>query len=243
MVNMLEMAERETIQQLVKTGWSYRKIAKELGINRETVAKYSKPANVRTGFLLKTDVSGEGVSEEKVLRKGSCALFEAIIAQKREEGLSKVRIFQDLEAEQGFKGSYSSVQRHVERTELAVPLPFRRIETLPGEQAQVDFGSGYWLKDNDPKRKVNVFRIVLSYSRKCYSEGVFRQDTETFLRCLENAFWFFGGVSKTLSLDNLKAAVIKADWYDPELNPKMASFAKHYGLAVLPIKPLSLIHI
>jgi hypothetical protein len=54
---------------------------------------------------------------------------------------------------------------------------------------------------------------------------------------LENAFWHFGGVPKTLVPDNLKAAVIKADWYDPDLNPKLRSFCEHYGTVLLPTKP------
>ena len=55
--------------------------------------------------------------------------------------------------------------------------------------------------------------------------------------CLENAFRHFGGVPKTIVPDNLKAAVIKADWYDPDLNPKLRSFCEHYSCALLPTKP------
>lgn len=82
----------------------------------------------------------------------------------------------------------------------------------------------------------HLFRIVLSYSRHGYSEVVWRQDTESFLRCLENAFRSFGGVPHTVVLDNLKAAVVTADWYDPELNPKLLDFAKHYGFVALPAR-------
>ena len=58
------------------------------------------------------------------------------------------------------------------------------------------------------------------YKRQAYSEAFFRQDTELFLRGVENAWRAFGGVAKTLNLDNLKAGVLKCDWADPELNPK-----------------------
>ena len=78
---------------------------------------------------------------------------------------------------------------------------------------------------------------MLSHSRKAYSEVVFRQTTENLIRCLENAFWHFGGVPKTLIPDNLKAAVLKADWYDPDLNPKVGAFARHYSTVILPTKP------
>ena len=86
-------------------------------------------------------------------------------------------------------------------------------------------------------RRPWIFRIVLSYSRKAYSEAVWRQSTEAFISCLENAFRHFGGVPKRLVIDNLKAAVARADWYDPEIHPKLQSFARHYGTVFLPTKP------
>jgi len=81
---------------------------------------------------------------------------------------------------------------------------------------QVDFGLGAPLVEPGGKaRRTQLFRVVLSHSRKGYIEVVLRQDTETFLRVIENAVRHFGGVPRLLNFDNLKAAVIKADWYDP----------------------------
>ena len=57
------------------------------------------------------------------------------------------------------------------------------------------------------------------------------------MRCLENAFWAFGGVPKVLVIDNLRAAVKQPDWYDPELNPILESFCRHYNVVILPTKP------
>ena len=112
------------------------------------------------------------------------------------------------------------------------------MECGPGEEAQVDFGTGAPLVGPDGKRRrTHVFRIVLSHSRKAYSEAVLRQTTEDFIRCLENAFWHWGGVPKVLVIDNLKAAVSEADWFDPELNPKVRSFCQHYGVTILPTQP------
>ena len=68
---------------------------------------------------------------------------------------------------------------------------------------------------------------MLSASRKGYSEAVWRQRTEAFLGALENAFRYVGGVPRTLVIDNLKAAVKRGDWYDPEVHPKLQSFAAH----------------
>lgn len=139
--------------------------------------------------------------------------------------------------EVGFDGSYDSVKRLVRRLQQQQPTRVYRIECLPAEEVQVDFGTGAAIVQPDgTKRRPWVFRVVLSYSRKAYSECVLRQNTESFLRCLENAFRAFGGVPKTVNLDNLKAAVVKADWYDPELNPKVADFCRHYGTVLMPCR-------
>ena len=246
MANELKMAIVNTITELLEKGWKQRRIARELGVNRETVARYArlrleagpkpanptlgsegppspKPANPTAGFL-----SGPA---------SLCDPFREAITQKLDQGLEGVRIWQDLVSEKGFTGSYSSVKRFLRRLCPAQGLPFRRMECPPGEEAQVDFGTGAWTLVDGKKRRPYVFRIVLSYSRKAYSESVWRQTTENFIRCLENAFRSFGGVPKTLVIDNLRAAVSRADWFDPELNPKIADFARHYGVVILPTKP------
>jgi transposase len=167
-----------------------------------------------------------------------CEPFRAIILAKLEQGLTAQRIYQDLVCEYGFAGKYPSVKRFVRRLGTNTVLPFRRMECGPGEEAQVDFGTGIpILLPEGKRRRTHVFRIVLSHSRKGYSEAVYRQTTDEFVRCLENAFAHFGGVPKVLVLDNFKAAVLHADWFDPELNPKLRLFAQHYGLAILPTRP------
>jgi transposase len=165
--------------------------------------------------------------------------WREVILQKLDQGLCAQRIYQDLGSpEHGYAGSYHSVRRLIQKLSAGHDPPVRRMECAPGEEAQVDFGKGAPIIGPDGKRKTSwVFRIVLSHSRKGYSEAVLRQGTDEFLRCLENAFAHFGGVPKTLVIDNLRAAVSRADWFDPELCPKVRSFAEHYGIAVLPTKP------
>ncbi len=171
-------------------------------------------------------------------RRSLCERLREVIQAKLETGLSAVRTWQDLVGEQQFEGSYQSVKRFVRQLEAAAPLAFRRMECNPGDEAQVDFGTGAPIITTEGKRRrTHVFRIVLSYSRKAYSEAVYQQTTEQFIRCLENAFVHFGGVPKTLVIDNLKAAVTKADWYEPQLNRKILSFCEHYGTVVLPTRP------
>jgi transposase len=240
MANQLKMATIDAILTLHSQGWSQRAIARRLGVHRETVSRHvrlaagiSKPAILHAGNL-PPRASGSALPA----RHSYCDQFRDTIEAKRAAGLTAQRIYQDLVAEQSFVRSYSTVQRYVRRLEQVQPLPFRRLECAPGEEAQVDFGVGApIITDGGKRRKTHVFRIVLSHSRKAYSEAVDRQTTDNFIRCLENAFIHFGGSSQTVVIDNLKAAVTEADWYDPELNPKLRAFAAHYGVAILPTRP------
>jgi len=61
--------------------------------------------------------------------------------------------------------------------------------------------------------------------------------TESFIRSLENAFRALGGVPEVAVFDNAKAVVTQADWYDPELNPKILEFCRHYNFTLLPTRP------
>lgn len=237
MANQLGMDKVQAVFALHEVGWSKRRIARELGIHRTTVAGYlegrcdSKPTKVPTGSEAASDEAHEGC-------RSLCEPYREAILEKLGQGLSAQRIFQDLREEHDFGYGYDSVKRYVRHLRGGRRLPFRRMECSPGDEAQVDFGSGAPLKSPDGKRKrTYVFRIVLSHSRKAYSEAVQRQTTENFIRCLENAFAHFGGVVKTLVIDNLRAAVSKADWYDPEINPKVQSFCLHCGTVILPTKP------
>jgi transposase len=283
MANRLKMAMVQTIVRLLQQGWSYRRIARELDVDRATVARLaaeskpakappgsadeiteSKPAKAPPGSEADAILSegerasgstaagpgfpsipsqgkeglGSPAAVENVRRRSACEPFAAVIVDKLERGLSGQRIYQDLVGEHGFAGSYYSVRRFVAGLGQRRQLPFRRLECAPGAEAQVDFGTGIAIVQPDGRRRrTHVLRIVLSYSRKAYSEVVYQQTSENFIRCLENAFWYFGGVAQRLVLDNLRAAVDKADWFDPELNPKIEAFAAHYGIAILPNKP------
>lgn len=177
-------------------------------------------------------------------RRSDCEPYRELIVAKLDQGLSAQRIYQDLAQDHGCSASYWSVRRFVQRLGGGSELPMRRMEVGPGQEAQVDFGAGAPIVAADhpaggarQRRKTNVFRIVLSHSRKAYSEATFTQTAEDFIRCLENAFAHFGGVPQTLVIDNLKAAVAHPDWFDPVLNPKLQSFAQHYNTVILPTKP------
>lgn len=271
MANRLKVGWVHAIETLLERGWSHRRIARTLGIDRGTVARYARRARAPANAAGAPPGSEGGAAADSAtcldpnaarapsssaepdrdveptavmaapsppVQPSQCEPFRAVIVAQLEQGLSAKRIHQDLIREHGFAAEYHSVRRFVRHLGQSRPLPFRRMECTPADEAQVDFGKGApVVQSHGRKKRPHLFRVVLSHSRKAYSEVVWRQDTETFLRTLENAFHHFGGVPRTLVVDNLKAAVLKADWYDPDLNPKIQSFAEHYGTTVLPTKP------
>lgn len=262
-MNRLKMAEVQAILTLASRGWSFRRIAETLGVDRETVGRHVREARERpnpakappgsAGPETPLACQGGGAGwddgdsnpakapagcESPGPGRSGCEAYRELILVKLAQGLSAQRIWQDLVGEHGASVSYYSVRRFARRLGTTRPLPFRRLESAPGEEAQVDFGAGAPVVTAEGRRRrTKVFRIVLSCSRKAYAEAVYRETTEEFIRCLENALRHFGGCPRTLVLDNLRAAVKHPDWYDPELNPKFASFCEHYGIVALPTKP------
>ena len=113
-----------------------------------------------------------------------------------------------------------------------------RLETPPGEEAQVDFGYAGLMYDpeKDKKRRTWAFVMTLSASRHRFVRFVFRQDTQTWLDCHERAFAFFGGVPKRIILDNLRSGIVKADIYDPTVNRAYADMERHFRFVADPAK-------
>jgi transposase len=227
-MNQLKVSLQQTIVTLSSHGWSQRRIARELGLDRGTVAKYlrpeAKPATNPThgsepmaGSKPATD-STHGSTREPEAKPASnlthgakpgpasrSAPFTEQIKAGLTAGLSAQRIYQDLVRDHAFTGGYQSVKRFARSLAHKFELPFRRMECEPGAELQVDFGLGAWVIADGKRRRPHLFRAVLSHSRKGYSEVVWRQDTETVIRCLENAFRAFGGVTATLVPDSVKA--------------------------------------
>ena len=253
-MNTLSVSLQHSILTLAAGKRSQRDIAKLLGIHRETVGRYlrleaSKPAKVPAGSEPELEAKpaklplGSEAEPAKVpagifpCSRSQCEPWREWIEQGLETGLTAQRIYQDLVGDHGYTGSYDAVKRFVRQLRQTQPVPFVRMEVAAGQEAQVDFGQGAWVWVNGRRKRPHLFRVVLSHSRKAYSEVVWQQTTESFIRCLENAFRYFGGVPKTLVIDNLRAAVTRSDWYDPELNAKVEEFCRHYGTVMLPTRP------
>ena len=115
-----------------------------------------------------------------------------------------------------------------------------RFETIKGYQSQVDWKEKLKLHDSFGKEyKINIFLIVLGYSRYKYIELTFDQTHETLFKCLTNAFKYYGGTTEEILFDNMKTIVdqVKSNYTQVVINVKANQFAKDAGFQIITCKP------
>ena len=209
-----------SIITLYKQGVSQRQIAKLVGHDRKTVRRVIK----------RWEQDGTTFPIKNVK---SCILdnHRQTIVDFIEKGLSGIRVHEELQR-LGIKTSYTSVSRYVsnltKKEEFCI-----RFHTSPGEEAQVDFGYIGFLPYQGKKKKAWVFNMRLSYSRLDYYEVVHDQKVETFLKCHINAFKYFGGIPQIVKIDNLKSAILEANFYEPYYQTHYKSLSEHYGFDIV----------
>jgi transposase len=264
MANYLKMPKKSQVLALLELGWSYRRIEAETGVRRETVSGYdaarqANPAKTFPGSdpsppadfpddpgdddsnAAKT-FAGSGSNPAKTFpgsrRRFAAGLYRQAITEKLDAGLSLQRIWQDLVEEYGYGASYESVKRFV-RTLVPPRRAAGVFHCAPGAEGQVDFFRGAPTLDlaTGEWRRPWVFRMTLGHSRHGYEEAVWDQKLETFLRLHERAFRDVGGVPLVVRHDNLKAAVVRACFFDPDSHDVYLAFAAHWGFTPLPTRP------
>ena len=230
----------------MRQGASDRRISRNLNIHRQTVKAYRRWAEAQdllTGDLPPLDelqrlAKATLTSAPPPQNRSSVAPYRELVEKLRDEGVEIAAIWQRLQ-ERGYQGSYAAVWRFVRNLEPTTPEATVRVETRPGEEAQVDFGYAGLMIDPDTGRlrKTWAFVMVLSWSRHMYVEFVFDQKVATWLLCHRHAFEFFGGVPQRVVIDNLKAGVIRPGWDDPQVQYAYAECAEHYGFLISPNRP------
>ena len=173
--------------------------------------------------------------------------WEPAIANLLQGGAGPTSIYDRLRTEhEEFTGSLSAVKRLCARLRGEQPVTPNdvaiRVETAPGEVAQVDFGYAGRLYDpaKGVVRRTWLFVMVLGYSRNMVARLVFDQKVETWLRLHIECFKELGGVPEVIVPDNLKAAVIRAAFGvddEPALNRSYCELARHYGFQIDPTPP------
>jgi len=241
----------KTIELLyrLRLGHSQRQISRETGVARKTIRKYLNLAQ-REGWLLESvplpsmDEVGRAlaVEDDRRITEYSPPLlapYQKVITDWLNSKYTRKRMLVLLRENYGVQVSYDTLKKYCRKL-LNDPatLVTMRMETLPGREAQIDFGEVTCCYRHLPsKTRVWVFIMTLGCSRHMYVEHVFDQKMETWLRCHENAFQFFGGVVEKVVIDNLKAGVHKLLFHDPVLSEPYKRLARHYGFIISPCRP------
>lgn len=232
--------------RLVRAGKSNRCIADNLHVDRRTVASYRQlfqQQQLLTGDLPDLETLHQLLARQTPApdkgRHSSLADWEEQMTQLLEQGLRPGLIYQKLSADPEFTASESAVYRYVRKMRPKPVQATIRVETPPGQEGQVDFGKAglLWDPNQQRLRPAWVFTLVLSWSRHMYVEFVFDQSSGTWLNCHRHAFEFLGGIPERLKIDNLKAAITKACFDDPQVQRAYAECAEHYGFRIDPCRP------
>jgi transposase len=256
--NVLSEEKKQQVIALGRLGWSLRRIQRATQIRRETAAGYLKAAGIpvrppggwgrgqaKPAIEVSTDPEAGNRPVEADPRPGrspsasACEPYREIIEAALSKGRNAVAIYQDLVDTQGFAARYASVKRFVRKLR-GVPTPEARvvIVTAPGEEGQVDYGSGPMVRDpfTGKYRRTRLFVLTLGHSRKAIRLLVFRSSSHVWAELHEKAFRRLGGATRVVVLDNLREGVLAPDIYDPSLNPLYRDVLKHYGVVALPCR-------
>lgn len=214
-----------TIITLWKQGKSKSAIAKLVGVSRRSVIK----------AVNNYEQTGATVVAPKSSNVSNIGLYKDKLIEYMEKGLSNLRIYEELVGA-GMSVKYRTISRYIFQIRGTQNICVR-FHTAPGEEAQVDFGYvGMLINQAGERKKAWVFNMRLSYSRLDYYEIVFDQQVKTFIGCHVNAFRKFCGVPKIVKIDNLKAGILEASFYEPTHQEMYRQFAEHYGFNPIPCR-------
>ncbi len=232
--NGLNVKEIEEIKRLWKLGLKNRKIAKALGVHRNTVNKY-----VAEWSAPSLPVAPEAIVGAEVEDGGTWILdldWEKIRGEYL-QGVSLNVIHQELyesnKVPVQYSGFWKQLKKKLSLSEATMVRVFK-----PGSRIEIDYADGIDILDpiSGELRKTQFFVGVLCHSRYTFAEFTWSQKSEDFLESHVNMFDFFQGTAQILSPDNLKSAVTKATRYDPVINQGYTRLAEHFGVAVVPAR-------
>jgi hypothetical protein len=210
---------QKQILELHSRGFAERRIAKTLKVGRNTVRRTIKRGEIiHAGAIL--PAWAKSIDWEKVRLEVSRGVQLNILAS--EHAADKI--------------SYVQFWRQFHKQYPTVPVATMRLDHKPGEKIFFDYAEGIDILDlqTGELKKTSLCCGVLAMSSYTYGEFTTTQKRNDLVRSIENAFRYFGGVSPYVTVDNQKAAIDQAHWYDPDVNPAFVDFANHWGFAVIP---------
>jgi len=240
-IEILDILRRHT------AGDKIRAIARSTGMDRKTISKYVKIGRAN-GLTENANLEEVAYSVFRAIHGSNKACDEsdrdtillphkeAITDWLEREDLTLTKVHMKL-LRTGVETSYSSLYRFVqEHIGIGSRGTVRMAETEPGEVAEVDFGRLGYLFDKALNRLRVLYALVVTlvFSRYQYVHITRRQDLPALIGGIEDAWAFFGGVTRRLIIDNMKAAVVKSSRYEPIFNRTFLEYSQYQGFIIDP---------
>jgi len=244
----ISMSTVKQVLRLHSQGKSKLEIARITGLSRNTVKKYirlSEECNFSQNRILGCDDEKleytlfEGKKPDHSTRyidfKGQ---LDYLLAELKRPRVTRRLLWIEYKKRDPGGFEYSQFCYHLQQAEKARQVTMV-INHEVGDMLYVDFAGKTWaVYDGEDQQatKKQIFVATLGYSQYGYVEAVESQRTEDFIAALNRCFTYYGGVPKGIMPDNLKAAVIKTDRFEPKLNQVLEDFANHYGTTIIPAR-------
>jgi transposase len=204
--------------------WKIGTIVAELGVHHDTVERAIE--------------SDRFTRTQRQFRPSLLDPYKAFIGEilDKHPKLRATRLYEMVRA-RGYVGGYAPVRRYVGAVRPAAKAEaFLKLSTLPGEQAQVDWGHFGKIQVGAATRSLSCFVLVLSWSRAMFARFTLDQTLETFL--LGHALAFEAlGVPRRILYDNLKSVVLERVGEHIRFHPQLLECAGHYHFAPVPCAP------
>lgn len=235
---------REILRLRLGLGLSLRDVGQSVRVSSSTVSEcVARAAIAGLGWPLPDDLDDEALEARLYppptgQRTHPMPDFQSMHKELRRKGVTLELLWQEYRAAHADGYGYSRFC-DLYREFCADLEPVMRQTHQPGEKLFVDF-AGVTMPIIDPAtgevREAQVFVAAMGASSFTYAEVVPSQELWHWLNAHINAFEFMGGAPHVLVPDNLKSAVTKASFYDPDINPSYQDLAEHYGCVVIPAR-------
>jgi transposase len=217
--------EAEILRLYHAEKWRVGTLATQLGVHHSTVRRVLAQAGLQGGLI----------SPQRSMADPYIALIVETLTKYPKLRASRLYT---MVKERGYPGGADHFRAIVARYRPRPPAEaFLRLRTLPGEQAQVDWGHFGKLIIGDAQRALFAFVMVLAWSRQIFLRFYLNAAMNNFLRGHVDAFEYFGGVPRELLYDNLKSAVLERAGDAIRFHPTLLELAKHYHFLPHPVAP------
>jgi len=214
---MIRSGTINMIREKAQNGKSAYAISKELGISKNTAKKYIRQPKAKHGLKGRTKPSKLDPFKPKIKEMMENGIYNCVVIMERLQAM-------------GYTGGITIIKDYVKPYRSARNLPaVRRYETLPGKQAQMDWGITYYIDERGNIHKTPVFVMILGNSRCKYVEFAKRCDIYSLMRCMVNAFEYYGGVPETVLTDRMKTVIDGSEAGKPIWNSRFEDFASDMG--------------